>query len=690
MTARKEDIIREARDRLKAALDWESAARANAREDYKFVNGDSANGYQWPAHLLRNRELDRKPTLTINKTAQHCLQIVNDARQNQVEIRIDPVGDQATYESAQCMQDLVRHIEYQSQAQDVYITAVDFQVKTGIGYWRVLTDYIDDRSFDQEIYIRRIKDPGMVVLDPDINELDGSDANWGFVYEDVPEKQFFKRYPKWKDRAPASALDTGRDDSIPTDHIRICEYFRRVEKRDMLYATESGTVTRSKLGPELAAALDADESVQKRPILTQAIEWFLIIGEEVAEERDWPGRYIPIVRVVGEETVIDGKLDRRGHVRALKDPQRMYNYNASAAVEYGALQTKVPWTLPLEATEGVEQYWRTANQVNHAYLPYKSHREDGTPLPPPQRPEPPGVAPAFLAGMQAAAQEMQMVSGQYQAQMGEQSNERTGIAIQERQRQGDNATYHFIDHYASAVRYTGRILIDLIPHVYDTQRVIQILQENGDKTSVAIDPSQQVAAQEQRRGEAVLRVLNPRVGRYEVQSGVGPAFATRRQEAFNALIQLAGASPELMAKAGDLVMRAADFPMAEELAERLKPPTLDPAVQQLQQQVQATQAQLASALHDLAQQRLKHTATEQQKDIDAYRAETDRMGALAKVDPVTLMPLVQQLVREALATHLVPVLQASQPALQEAVPAAPAQPIAAPSTPPGAQPGQLQ
>lgn len=685
---RKEKIIREARERLKAALEWESDARARAREDFKFVNGDADNGYQWPAPLLKSRELDRKPALTINKTAQHCLQIVNDARQNQVEIRIDPVGDEATYESAQCMQDLVRHIEYQSQAQDVYITAVDFQVKTGIGYWRVLTDYIDDRSFDQEIYIRRIKDPGMVVLDPDINELDGSDASWGFVYEDVPDAQFEKRYPKWKGRSPGAALDTEPDDSIPPDHVRICEYFRRVEKRDTLYATADGTVTRSKLGPELAAALDADPQTQKREILTQAIEWFLIIGEEIAEEREWPGRYIPIVRVVGEETIIDGKLDRKGHVRALKDPQRMYNYNASAAVEYGALQTKVPWVLPIEATEGVEVYWRDANQANYAYLPYKSHREDGTPLPPPQRPEPPSAAPAFMLGMQTAAQEMMMVSGQYQAQMGEQSNERTGVAIQERQRQGDNATYHFIANLASAIRYTGRILIDLIPHVYDTRRVIQIVQDNGDRTSVVIDPAQKTAAQEMQRGEEILRVLNPAVGRYEVQSGVGPAFATRRQEAFNAMIQLAQASPELMAKAGDLVMRAADFPMADELAERLKPPSTDPAVQALQQQVQAAQAQLASALHDLAQQKLKHTATEQQKGIDVYRAETDRVAAMAKIDPMQMLPLVHQAVQEALSTHLQPILAAMRPALQQQQPAA--QPDAAPMTPPGAQPGQIQ
>ena len=683
MSDRKDDIIREAKERLDAALDWESIARERARNDYRFVNGDADNGYQWPGAMLKQRELDRKPTLTINKTRQHCLQIINDARQNQVEIRIDPVGDGATYESAQCMQDLVRHIEYQSQAQDVYINAVHFQVMTGIGYWRVLTDYIDDRSFDQEIYLRRVKDPSMVVLDPDINELDGSDARYGFVYEDLPDDLFDKRYPKYKGRAPQSTLGMGQDESVPKGHTRICEYFRRVEKADKLYLLPNGsTATRSKLGREIASQLDTDESVQKRDILSNSIEWFLIIGDEIAEERDWPGRYIPIVRVVGEETIIDGKLDRKGHVRALKDPQRMYNYNASASVEFGALQTKVPWIIPSEAIEGSEQYWENANSVNYAYLPYKARLDDGTLLPPPQRAQPPQAAEAFLVGIQNASNEMMMVSGQYQAQMGEKSNERTGIAIQERQRQGDNATYHYIANLASAIRYTGRILIDLIPHIYDTERVIQIMQDNGERTQVQIQPGLQGPGGQMQQGDDVLRVLNPSVGRYEVQSDVGPAFATRRQEAFNALIQLAQASPDLMSKAGDLVMRAADFPMADELADRLKPPAIDPAVQALQQQLQATQAQLTQAIQQMAEQRVKHTAVEQQKDIDAYRAETDRMGALAKVDPMSLAPLVQQLVREALATHLQPVLQASQAALQT-------QPAAQPA-PPGANPGPLQ
>ena len=711
-----EEIIREARDRLTSGLDWEGGARRRAQDDYRFVNGDSDNGYQWPQGLRKTRETEQRPALTINKARQHCLQIVNNARQNQVEVRIDPVGDGATYESAQCMQDLVRHIEYQSQSQDVYINAVEHQVFTGIGYWRVLTDYVDSDSFDQEIYLRRIKDPGMVLLDPDIQELDGSDARYGFIYEDVPDDLFAKRYPRWKDkRSSRSTLGIGQDKSVPKDHTRVCEYYRRIEKEDRLYDTGTNTVKRSQIGRQLAAQLDADPSVPKRDVLNESIEWYLIIGDEIADRRDWPGRYVPIVRVIGEETVIDGKLDRKGHVRALKDPQRMYNYWSSSAVEFGALQSKVPWIIPNESVEGNEQYWKTANTVNHAYLGYKAISDMGIALPAPQRAQPPQAAEAFLVGMQTAANELMLASGQYQNELGQSGNEITGVAINARQRQSENSTYHYVANLASAIRYTGRILIDLIPRVYDTERVIQIMQENGDQTQISINPQMQQSValppQAQQQAEQSLqkvqRIFNPRVGRYSVQSNIGPAFATRRQEAFSALIQLVQANPAAMQNALDIVMRAADFPMADELAERLKPPAQSPQVQNLTQQLGQAQQIIAQMQQQLERQRARHTAVEQDKLIDAYRAETQRMGVLGNVDPMALAPVIQQMVRDAVATHLQIVLPAARTALTQplqqgipgmggAMPPVPGMPVgggqvgmsAPPQTPPGAIPGQ--
>lgn len=682
MSEKDDKIIQEAHDRFDLVSKWEDQARRRFIDDTKFANGDADNGFQWEDRMRTQRMQDKRPSLTINKTRQHILQIINDARQNKVQIRVNPVGDEATYDSAQLMESLIRHIEYQSRAQDAYITATEHQVTGGIGYWRVVTDYQSSSSFDQEIYIRRIKDPMTVYLDPDIREKDGSDARYGFVFEKLPIDLFKLQYPKYKDEVVRDPMRINADSWADEDHVIVAEYFRRTEKQDRLYALPTGVIRKSEMNAELASQLDKDETVQHRDITEDKVEWFLIVGDKIAEKRDWPGKYIPIVRVIGEETIIDGKLDRKGHTRALKDPQRMYNYWSSAAVEFVALQTKVPYTAAQESVEGLEGYWETANTVNHSYLPYKAFSDDGQPLPPPQRQQPPSAPSAFIAGLQTAAQEMMMVSGQYQSMMGEQSNEKSGVAIQERQRQGDNATYHYIDNLATSIRYTGRILLDLIPKIYDTARVLKIVQENGDKQALQVDPNAQQAAiiQQGSEQEEIQRILNPSIGTYEVESDVGPAFATRRQEAFNALTMLAAQAPIIMEKAPDLVMRAADFPMAEELAERLKPTGLDPQMIQAQQQIQQLQKQLQDTVESLAEAKALTRERSQQKDIDVYKAETGRMEALAKIDPDQLAPLVHQLVQQAMQQHMNDVLSASQQTLQQASPP----PI--PMTPPAEQP----
>src|ERR1700742_1740669 len=432
-----ERIIAEAKRRFRMCQDFEGTARNLFLEDVKFANGDSDNLYQWPDSVRRNREIDERPCLTINKTRQHNLQIINDARQHKSSPNIRPVGDGATFEASQVFDGIIRHIEYISNAQDAYTTANKFQVEGGIGFWRVTTDYIGDDSFDQEIYIRRIKDPGAVYIDPDINEKDGSDARFGFVFEDMPRDEFNAAYPQYKDLATQSPLDnTGG--WVDKDHVRVAEYYRKVSKQDKLLAftdpnTGEQVVQRaSKIPEELVNAVIDDPMTKHRIINDDEVEYYLIVGSQIAEKNIWPGKYIPIVRVIGEETIIDGVLDRKGHTRAMKDPQRNYNYWASCGVEFIGLQSKSPYIAPVAAIEGLETYWESANRVNHSVLPYNHLDDKGNPIAPPQRQQPPVMAAAYVSGMQFSDQQMMMVSGQYEATFGQKSNETSGRAIDER------------------------------------------------------------------------------------------------------------------------------------------------------------------------------------------------------------------------------------------------------------------
>lgn len=671
------DIVQEGKDRFKRCQDWESEARKRFIQDRKFANADSDNMWQWDERIAGDRIRDNRPMLTINKTQQHNLQIINDAKKNKPEIRIRPVGDGATYQSAQVFQSVARHIEYISNAQTVYDRATTFQVEGGIGYWRVVTDYADAESLDQEIFLRAVKDPLAVYLDPDINEADGSDARFGFIFDDVPTDKFTAKFPQYKDQVPTQTLNNG-DDWLNEDHVRVAEYYRRTEKRDQLvsWVDENGQRQQSKaskLGKEVVAQLRADESTdfRSRDVTEDVIEWYLICGDKVVEKSIWPGKYIPIVRVIGVETIIDGKLDRKGHTRAMKDPQRQYNYWTSSAAEQVALQGKSPYVAPLRAIEGLENYWENANTENFSVLPFNDVDDTGTPIPPPARSAPPVMATAYVQAMQLTRQELMEVSGQYEAEMGAPSNERSGVAIEARQRQGDTATYHFIDGLAVAIRFTGKILIDLIPKIYDTPRIVRLLASDGsidmDSEPVQIDPQSKQAYQEQldQEGKVIARIFNPNVGKYDVQADIGPDFATRRQETFNALMQLVQEDSALLPLVGDILFRAADFAMADEVAERLRNMVPEQALGGPSPQTKEMEAQLTQ-LQNALQQSIEALADEKRKkDVDSYKAETDRLKLGTDIDPLALVPVIRQAVEQAIGQLLpsgIPVVgQATQP-----------------------------
>lgn len=665
-------LVRQAKKRFRRCADWYSTARSRQLDDIKFANADAYNMFQWPGNVQTARGYgtgmeNERPCLTINKTAQHNNQIVNDGRQNKTSIKCRPVGDGATYEAAQIYEGLFRHIEYISNAAAAYTRAQVCQVEGGIGYCRLNTDYADQTTFDQEIYIDEIEDPLSVYLDPDYRKPDGSDMRFGFVFVDMPRDQFKAEYPDVPLPPKANWTSTlGNDENawVAEDKVRVAEYYYRTEKRDELIVfTDPQTgdkmpIKRSDLAGmsgELREAFDEqlkDPLTQKRDLVGHEVKWCKIAGETIVDRKDWAGETVPIYFSIGKKTVIDGVLDIKGHTRALIDSQRMLNYNASAAIEYGALQGKTPYLAPAQAIEELEQYWGRENLDNLSILPWNHVDDDGKPIPPPIRIQPPSAAPVYQQGRENAEHDMMLVSGQYQPMMGEPSNERSGKAIQARQRQGENATYHFIDNHAMMIRRIGKDIISLIPKIYDTPRIVKIMGDDGEDQEVQIDPAAKKAFEE-RKGEteqaAAQVIFNPSVGRYDVMSDVGPDFATRRQEAFNALSQIAAQNPELMSIIGDLVMLAADFPLADEAAERLRrmvPAQAmgdgpNPQVTALEQKLAAMQALLGSMSAKLVDRQDKDSSRQESRAVDIFKAVTDRLDTLMKYSNIPARELLQ-------------------------------------------------
>jgi hypothetical protein len=685
MAEQKKTIIARAHERFASCVSWESEFRSKFKDDIRFLFADPDNQDQWNAAVRAARQIAGQPMVTINKTHTHWLHVVNFGKENKPSIKISATGNESTYESAQVFEQVVRRIEYISNAQQAYKKAMEMQVGGGIGYWRIVADYVDEDSFDQDLFIREVQDPLSIYMDPMIKKTDGSDARFAFVFDDMPRDKAEKKYPKATGKA---VMGEGELSWNRKDTIRVAEYYERDEGKEWLYAVEGedGNVvlTRQSSVPVEGHALleQAHErgEAERRRVPKWTVRWHLIVGDEIVESSVWLGKYIPIIRVPGEEIVIEGKLDRKGLTRYLKDSQRAYNYNASAALEYGALQSKQPWTAPGEAVEGYENYWATANTQNHAYLPYNHIDEQGNQIPKPERTQPPVSAPVFMDGMQTAEHQMMMASGQYESTFSEQGNEVSGISIEQRQKQGQRVTFNYQDAMADAIRFTGVQLIDAIPKYYDTRRVLLITdEESGEESQIQIDPKgAQAVKQSEDKGEAKIRaIFNPSVGRYNVIAKAGPSFDTRREQAFDAQTQLLAAQPALAQVIGDLYMSNADFPSADKLAERMRnwikstnPAVfgeIDPQVQALQQQLQQAHqvmTQMQQALHDksieqqLQQKRvdidgLNHLALRMENDntaiLNSFKAETDRLKVIAeRMGDGALEPIIRKALAEIL------------------------------------------
>ena len=641
------DLLSVARKRLTMAISALSESREDQMDDLRFAAGSPDNQWQWPADVLQTRgsiqgqTINARPCLTINKLPQHIKQVTNDQRQNRPAGKVIPVDDAADVEMAEILDGIVRHIEYMSDADVAYDTACENQVTYGEGYIRLLTEYCDDNTFDQDIRIARVRNSFSVYMDPTIQDPCGSDAKWCFITQDVLKDDFERMYPN---AAPVSSIqqvgigDQSLSQWITESTVRIAEYFYIEQDTETLHQYPNGE-TAFKGSPEAKQMeMLGMKPVRSREADRRKVKWCKINGFEVLEERDWAGKWIPVVRVVGNEFEVDGRLYVSGLVRNAKDAQRMYNYWVSQEAEMLALAPKAPFIGYGGQFEGYEHQWKTANTTNWPYLEVNPDVTDGqgAVLPLPARSQPPMASSGLLNAKAGASDDIKSTTGQYDSSLGATSNERSGKAILARERQTDTGTYHYVDNLARTVRYITRQIVDLIPKIYDTQRVARIVGIDGETSAVQIDPSQPVPVRriQDESGITIAKIYNPGVGKYDVRVTTGPSYMTKRQEALEGMSNLLQGNPELWAVAGDLFVKHMDWPGAQELSQRLAK-TIDPkltedndkspALQAAEQQMQAM-AQELDQMHQMLKG-VQQSMEAQELEIKKYDAETKRISA---------------------------------------------------------------
>ena len=649
------DRLATMRSRFTMALSAYSDSREDELDDLRFMAGSPDNQWQWPADVLATRgsvqgqTINARPCLTINKLPQHVRQVTNEQRQNRPTGKVIPADDKADVAVAEIFDGMVRHIEYISDADVAYDTACDNQVTYGEGYIRLLTEYCREDSFDQDLKIGRVRNSFSVYMDPTIQDPCGSDANWCFLTEDLTKDEYERMFPN---ASPVSSMmsqgvgDQSLAQWLSEDTVRIAEYFYIEHKSAKLNLYPDNVTAIDGTPQDKQLKLMFQKPIRSRNVDKKQVKWLKTNGFEVLQEQDWAGKWIPVIRVVGNEWEVDGQLYVSGLVRNAKDAQRMYNYWVSQEAEMLALAPKAPFIGYGGQFEGYENQWKTANTTNWPYLEVNPDVTDGAGqvLPLPARAAPPLAQTGLIQAKMGASDDIKATTGQYDSSLGAASNERSGRAILAREKQGDTGTYHYVDNLSRAIRYVTRQLVDIIPKIYDTERVARIVGLDGEVGMVKVNPQQPepVKSIVDQTGIVMEKVYNLSVGVYDVCVTTGPGYMTKRQEALDAMSMLLQSNPDLWKVAGDLFIKNMDWPGAQEMAARfakiIDPKVMEgedqsPEMQQAKQQIEAMTQHMQQMEGML--KRVEQSMEAQQLDIKrfdsevkAYDAETKRISAV--------------------------------------------------------------
>lgn len=690
------DQLDEAREEFDACEEAERDQRKQSESDLKF----SKLGEQWDQADIEMRRKTGRPCLTINRCPAFTKQVTNDARLNRAQIKVQPVGGGADKMTADIQSDLIRNIETASQATQAYDRAFDFAVNGGVGYFRVNLDYADDDAWDQDISIGEVSNPASVYGDYQSTAPTSIDWKRAFV-TDWYTLAAFK--DKWGDDYKATSFDVGSKDydakwfEDKGKRIRVAEHWKRVKVPAKLLRLSNGMVMYEEKVLEIQDLLLAQGvSVEgERETQTWKVKQRIVTGCDVIEEIDWPGKYIPIIPMYGEEANINGKRYFFSLIHRAKDSQRLYNYQRSLAAELGALQPKAPWIGPKGMFNSDQDRWATANTTPHPYLEYDVVPEQAGATP--QRQMFQGPPAGVMQEALMAADDMKAIMGIYDASLGARSNETSGRAIMARQREGDTSTFDFLDNRNRAVEHGGRVILDLLPKVYSTERIMRAVQEDGSTYTIPINQPVVMQAQAQavlqgqqvpeqppeqsgppqyqpvsqlppelaQRLQAVTRIFDLTAGKYDVTVTAGPSFTSRREEAATQMMEFIRVFPQSAGLIGDLLAKNLDWPGSEQVAERLKamlPPQargqVDPMVTQLQQMLQTQDQQAKQAVATLQgqiglmQKQMTDKAAEnalkaRELDIKEADAQTKRMQVMKpdsqpvpqQVDPVKVEEL---------------------------------------------------
>jgi hypothetical protein len=603
------DLHATARKHFQEAKDAWGENHDEMLDDLRFLSGE-----QWPQDILSARESDGRPCITINKLPSFVDQYVGNQLQNRPQIKFLPVDDNADPDTAEVMTGIFRHVEQQSDADVAYDTGAESAASCGLGAWRVITEYADEDSFDQEIRIERIINRFSVLPDPLAKKWDYSDGRYFFLTEEMSRESFETAHPD------ASRYDweenVASDDWHSPDTVRVAEYFYKETKKRKIHEIfyDDGMGGRVDVVEDLPPKEPPYEVLRSREFSSDELWWCKMNGAEILEgPTKMAGRLFPIVLLWGKELVLEKKRIYRGIIRFAKDPTRLYNYSRSMQAETTALAPKAPVYLTPKQVAGHEGQWNTSMIKNWPYILFNPDPQNpGIP----RRDLPPQVSTAIHSEIMIADQEIHDTTGLQLASLGKVSNEKSGKAIMARRVEGDIANYAYSNNLARAMKYTAKIVLELIPVIYDTPRMIRILGEDGAEKIIKVN-------QQYMDPMGKPKMHNLSAGKYDVVASPGPSYTTRREESVASMLDFLKVYPQAAPATADLVVKALDWPGKDEFQKRLEKMVPPGIKEPTQEEMQAEQNQPPPPPDPVMEMRI---AQEKAKlEIDQIKVQQEQM-----------------------------------------------------------------
>jgi len=580
---------------LQDSQEADSDMRNQARSAQLFVNKRDG---QWEPEYWQSN--DNKPRYTFDLTSPIVDQVTGALDMADFAINVSPAGGEASKETAKILSGLIRNIENISYATDIYSAAARNMVTSGLDGWRIVHKYVDNDSFNQDLVIEPIHNyVDRVWFDVSSEKRDRSDARFAFVLSGLSPKDYKKQYPKGSGQSVSEDKAASAYFNKP-DLIMVGEYYFIEQEKSDLIMMSSGQVFEDNddfnlIQDELAMMGVTEVKRRTRMKDTVYVRKF--------DAQDWLGSkqktvfsMIPVIPTYGNFRNIEDKTIYFGVVEKLYDPQRVLNYSLSREIEEGALAPRAKYWMTPKQASGHEDELSTMN-TNTDPVQFFNVDEAN-----PGIPQQNGGA-QINPGLSRVSEGMRTMIGQsaglFASNMGDNPGLQSGVAIKQLQNKGDIGTIKYFKAQEIAIARTAKILVDAIPSVYDTQREVYLLNEDG---SQEVETLNQVVIDQQTGQPVTLNDLT--IGSYDVVCSSGASFQNRQQESNAALLEMAQIDPSLIQMSGDVMLKNVDAPGMDTLAERKRQQLLSagaiPAEQQTdeEQQMMAQQAQSAGQQPD--------------------------------------------------------------------------------------------